>query len=146
MTSAMIFKLIGSATVLACGAVYARLSERKYSDELEEYRRLLELIKYMKNEIEEFDTPLNVILSSRSIYGGIPGLLSSLKSERLKRATEEARLLGRGYKKEELRICERLLNRIGAEKDRLEAKAEEERVIARVKGIGASVAAVILLL
>lgn len=141
----MIFKIVGSATVLLCGALYAKYSQKGIADELSEAERLVGVFRFLKNEIEEFDTPLYEILKSKNIDGGIDGLIASVTSSRLREIIFEAKKLGRGYKKEELRICDRLVTRLEDEKKSLEAKAKETRVISKVKGYGVAAAVVILL-
>ena len=73
-------------------------------------------------------------------------LLSQIKSESLKKAVIETQRLGRGHKKEDIRICQNAVSVLEGEKKRLEEGVRETRAISRVKGIGISVAAVILLL
>lgn len=140
----MIFKLLGAVTVFACGALYALNSERAVEAELAEAEYLLSVFGYVKNETEEFDTPLFEILRARGC-GGVEELISSVKSDSLRAIISEARSLGRGYKKEELRICERILCNLESAKKTLEAKARETKAISRVKGLGIAAAAVILL-
>lgn len=142
----MIFKIVGSATVLLCGVLYARHAQKGVCAELAEVERLVGIFKYLRNEIEEFDTPLYSILKTQGIEGGIEGLLSTVECEKLRAAVSDAEKLGRGYKKEELRICDRLVSRLENEKKSLEIKVRETKVMSRVKGLGTAAAAVILLL
>lgn len=141
----MIFKILGAATVIFCGVLYAKNAQRGIGEELAEVEFWLEFFKFLKNEIEEFDTPLHAVLKSRDIDGSIEGLLSAVKCERLRAAVSDAKNLGRGYKKEELRICTRVIERLENEKKSLDAKAKETKVMSRVKGLGTAAAAVILL-
>ena len=142
----MIFKILGSVTVLLCGALYAKNAQKGVGEELFEAEYLLELFGYLKNETEEFDTPLYTVLKSRGIDGGIEGLVEKVRCEKLRAAVVDAKKLGRCYKKEELRICNRILSNLENEKKRLETKAKETKVMSRVKGLGTAAAAVILLL
>jgi len=144
--TAVIVKLVGSAVMLLCGALYAKNAQKNAFEELAEAERLLEVFKYVKNEIEEFDTPLYVALKSRGIEGGIDGLMSQISFENLRKTVSEAKKIGRGYKKEDLRVFDRVVSRLEDERKKLEAKAREAKVISRVKGIGISAAAVILFL
>lgn len=142
----MIFKIVGSAVVFLCGALYAQNAQKEVLCELDEAKRLLEVFRYLKNEIEEFDTPLFEALQAKGVKGGVEELSLSVSTARLGEIIGEAKNLGRGYKKEELRICDRLVSRLENEKKSLEAKARETKVISRVKGLGTAAAAVILLL
>ena len=143
---AVIVKLIGSAVMLLCGALYAKNAQRAELLELTQAERLLEIFKYIKSEIEEFDTPLYALLKNCGIDGGVDALLAQIAYENLKKAVSEAQKLGRGYKKEDIRTCERLVSALESEKNRLKERVRETRAISRVKGIGISAAAVILLL
>lgn len=142
----MIFKIVGSATVLLCGALYAKNAQRGIGEELAEAEYLLGVFRCLKNEIEEFDTPLNDVFKSHGVDGGIDGLLKEVKSQKLRTAAGDAQKLGRGYKKEELRICNRLISNLEEEKKHLEAKAKETKVMSSVKGLGTAAAVVILFL
>ena len=142
----MVFKVFGSALIFLCGALYARLSSSATLGELEEADRLLKLFSHIKNEIEEFGTPLNSVLLREGIEDGVEGLLLSVRHKRLSLAVGEARGLGRGHKKGDLRICERIISRLEEEKRRLVKSASEVRVLSRVKGFGTAAAAVILFL
>ena len=66
---AVIIKLLGSVVVLLCGALYAKNAQRAELSALLEAGELLEFFKYIKNEIEDFDTPLYAILKSRGVEG-----------------------------------------------------------------------------
>ena len=141
----MIVKLIGSAIIFCCGALYSSVAKRNAVRELAETDRVLSLFRYIKSEISDYSTPLEEIFASRQILGGTKGLLESL-SESLRAELYEARALGRGYGNEELRICDKLIGRLEARKKLLEAKAKEVTAISRVKGFGISAAVVILLI
>ena len=140
----MIVKLVGAAMVLACGAIYAKSSRVETERELSEAEYLLNIFKHLKHEIEEFDTPIYTVLKSYGIDGGVDGLLTEVKSERLKTAIRGVTSLGYGYKKEELRVCARLIDKLEEERKFLENKAKESKVMSRVKGIGIAAAVVIL--
>ena len=142
----MVFKVLGSFLIFSCGALYAHFSSSAVFGELEEANRLLRVFSYLKNEIEEFGTPLNSVLLREGIDRGVEGLLSSVRSKSLLSAIGEARGLGRGHKKGDLRICARIISRLEEEKRRLEKSASEARVLSRVKGFGTAAAAVILFL
>ena len=140
----MVFKLLGAVTVFACGTLYALNSERTVEAELAEAEYLLSVFGYVKDETEEFDTPLFEILRARG-FDGVETLISNVKSEGLCAIVSEARSLGRGYKKEELRVCNHILCNLESAKKSLEAKARETKAISRVKGLGLAAAAGILL-
>ena len=141
----MIVKLVGSAIIFFCGALYAISAKRDAVRELAETDRALALFRYIKSEISDYSTPLDEIFVSRQIFGGIEGLLESL-SESLRAELYEARALGRGYGNEELRICDKLIGRLETRKKLLEARVKEVTAISRVKGFGISAAVVILLI
>ena len=140
----MILKIVGSVVVLLCGAFYAKLSQREVKEELLEAEYLLDIFKHLKNEIEEFDTPVYTVLKSHGVDGGADRLLSGVKSEKLRTAIYSVKKLGYGYKKEELRVCDRLISNLEVEKNRLDAKVKEAKAMSKVKGIGVAAAAVIL--
>lgn len=142
----MIFRVVGSLLIFLCGALYANLSGSAVLCELDEAGRLLRLFSYLKSEIEEFGTPLNAALSREGVDGGVEGLLSSVRSKRLLAVLGEANVLGRGHKKGDLRVCERIISRLEVEKSRLEKAASEAKTLSRVKGFGTAAAAVILFL
>ena len=131
---------------MLCGALYSHNAQKAVSQELSEAERLLEIFKYLRNEIDEFDTPIYEALRAKGVEGSIEKIFSSVSSEGLRGAISEARLMGRGYKKEELRVCDRVVSRLEEKKKLLDAKAKETKVISRVKGLGTAAAAVILLL
>ena len=140
----MIVKLLGAAAVLACGAFYAKKSRAEIERELAEAEYLLGIFKHLKHEIEEFDTPVYTVFKSHGIDGGVDGLLTEVKSERLRAVILGAKSLGYGYKKEELRVCDRLIDKLEEEKKFLENKTKESKVMSRVKGLGIAAAVVIL--
>ena len=141
----MIFKVIGSAAVLLCGALYSKFSQISVTSELVEVKRLISLFRCLESEIGEFGTPLNRILLQNGVDGGINGLVTSVTSDRLRTVVKEARTLGRGPKSGDVRICTRICAALEAEKSRLEASVGEVKVISRVKGLGIAAAVVILL-
>ena len=106
----MIFKILGAATVIFCGVLYAKNAQRGIGEELAEAERLLGVFKYVKNEIAEFDTPLYSVLKSRGIEGGIDGLLSGISSKKLREAVAEAKKLGRSLIKSLFLLPEFLKN------------------------------------
>lgn len=141
----MIFKLLGAAALVICGGLYAKHSQKHINDEVKEAERLICIFVYLKNEIEEFDTPLVEALKEKGICGGVDGLLASCTG-RLYDAVKESEKLGRGYKSEELRICARVIDRLENERKILVKKAEEAAVLSRVKGYGIAAALIILLI
>ena len=140
---AVIFKLLGSVVLVLCGGLYANRSQAVIKSELGEVEELISVFGYIKNEIEEFDTPLDAVLEAKGIKGGIDRLLASC-SERAFEAAKEAQKLGRGSKNEELRICARIIERLESERKALAKKADEVVVLSRVKGYGTAAALIIL--
>ena len=139
----MIFKLLGACVVIACGGFYSRLAAHRAKERLVESESLLALFKYVRGEIGDYGTPLDEIFNSKGICGGVDGILSDLSDEAAK-LLEDAHLLGRGLGREELRICDRLISELEAYRCRCLEGLRVEKVMARVKGLGASAAIVIL--
>lgn len=139
----MIFKLFGAVILVLCGGLYAKHSQNRVKAELEEAETLIGLFCYIKNEIEEFDTPLDAVLEAKGIKGGMGRLLDSCPDSFFE-AVKEAARLGRGSKSEELRICVRTIERLEEERRALAKKAEETVVLSRVKGYGTAAALIIL--
>ena len=138
-------KLVGVAAVLACGAFYSYSARKSAFVELEENERALALFHSLKNEIADYGTPLWEFLSKNGVNGGINGYINSL-SPALSALLADAIRLGRGYRNEELRLCEALISRLEARQKELAQKARDATVLARVKGYGMSAAVIILLL
>ena len=141
----MVFKLAGATAVLACGAFYSYSERRLASRELEETEVALGVFERVRSEIADYGTPLWEILSGCGISGGIDGYLDGLSPE-LAELLEGAKRLGRGYRNEELRLCEQLLTRLKERQKALEQRAREVSALSRVKGYGLSAALIILLM
>lgn len=141
----MVFKLLGAVFMIACGALYSRFASRAAAEELEENRRVLELFRFVKSEIADYGTPLDCIFAQQGIAHGVDGLFASL-SPSLRDEIGEAARLGRGYGKEELRICDKLIARLEIRQKKLSDKLSEVSAVSRVKGLGLSAAVIILLI
>ena len=138
----MLVKLFGVCAVIASGFFYSRLASRRAAEKFAESDRVLELFRYVKSEISDYGTPLDVIFAAKGM-GGIEELLSEVSGE-LAELISAARSLGRGYGKEELRICDRLISCLEGYRSRCLEKLREEKAMAKVKGLGISAAIVIL--
>ena len=88
----------------------------------------MRIFSYLKNEIEEFGTPLNSVLLREGIDRGVEGLLSSVRSKSLLSAIGEARGLGRGHKKGDLRIGARIISRLEEEDEKINASLSDPEV------------------
>ncbi len=141
----MVFKLVGAAAVLACGAFYSYSERRLASRELEETEGALGVFERVRSEIADYGTPLLEILSGCGISGGVDGYLGTLSPE-LAELLCGARALGLGYRNEELRLCERLISLLKERQKALEQRAREVSALSRVKGYGLSAAIIILLM
>lgn len=141
----MVFKLLGAVFMIACGALYSRFASRAAAEELEENRRVLELFRFVKSEVADYGTPLDCIFAQQGIAHGVDGLFATL-SPSLRDEIGEAVRLGRGYGKEELRICDKLIARLEIRQKKLSDKLSEVSAVSRVKGLGLSAAVIILLI
>lgn len=141
----MVFKLLGAVFMISCGALYSRFASRAAAEELEENRRVLELFRFVKSEIADYGTPLDCIFAQQGIAHGVDGLFATL-SPSLRDEIGEAVRLGRGYGKEELRICDKLIARLEIRQKKLSDKLSEVSAVSRVKGLGLSAAVIILLI
>ena len=139
----MFVKLFGATLLFACGAFYARGARERAEKELFEAERAHLLVLRIKNEIADYGVPLNEILKSFGVDGGVESFLSSLSCERIMDSLADLRLIGYGYGKEELRICDRLLESLEVLKKEMAVRLREVTAISRVKGYGLAAAAVI---
>jgi len=142
----MLIKLIGAAMLFACGGYYSKTAREKAEKELSEVEFALSLIVRIKSEIADYGVPLGEILKSAGVNGGSEGVLRELTCEKVKECLCDLNLIGRGYGKEEMRICDKIAEGLGALKKETEARVREVTAISRVKGYGVAAAAVILLL
>lgn len=139
-------KLFGAALLFLCGALYSRSACERAKKELDETDFVISVITRVKNEIADYGAPLGDILKSFGIDGGTEELLLRVSCKSVREALRKLSLIGRGYGKEELRICDEILEQLAELKKSLNEKLKEVTAISRVKGYGVAAATVILLL
>lgn len=141
MPGMVIYKLAGAALLLLCGALGGRMICRDRERDLEVIEGYIALIKYIKNQIDCFNKPLDRILAScpNSILASIgaspgEGGMAELLGRSPNPPAAVAELLGGlslelggGYRESQLKLCDYYLGRIGAERDRLAAELPRKR-------------------
>ena len=154
----MIYKLLGCGILLGCGVLYPRLCARERRAVREQIEALMELVNFMRRQIECFRLPVAEILGRCDDglllqFGGRKESLSALfegtcwldrDAEAV--ARELAASLGKGYYVEQLVLCDAALTSLSALYDKREKGEEGKRRAEGVLSLGAAALAVILLL
>lgn len=151
----LVFKLVGCAAVLLCGAIYPRLRARDRRHAKGQAEALASLVRFVREQIEYYRMPLDAILARcdgeilchfgkgstlLEIFDATPWLDGRLE----KIALEFAHEIGRGYFFEQLNICQRAGEQLDIW---LKSCAETEVKRAKTQGvlsIGAAALMVIL--
>lgn len=153
-----IYKLLGSGLLLACGILYPCLGARERRMALAQIDALMELVGFIRRQIEYFRLPMRDILARcdgtlLSRLGGRAESLSALfektrwsDSGVKEIATGLATSLGRGYYAEQLLLCDEALSALAEIRLRRERGEESRRKTEGVLSLGAAALAVILLI
>ena len=158
----LIYKLLGSGFLLACGILYPCLCARERRTALVQIETLMELVGFIKRQIEYFRLPMREILArcDASVLRecGYPADVSPKsfsamleassfcdgECERIAHAFAEG--FGRGYREEETRGCEYYLAQLQAYKETLSKKLPAQKKMNATLSICAALALVLLLL
>lgn len=136
-------KLIGSILIIFASVIASYFYEKRLQSYITSTEELYELVLYIKNKIEYFSMPVNEILNSYSRDTGIINKLSEpdFLDKSIKGDIESfISNLGKGYKKEQVALCEYTLSVLEASKNKMKMeftkKAKTFRSLSLFTGIG----------
>lgn len=103
-------KIFGCILILISSICCAFFYEKSLNNKIKIYEEIIDFIKYAKNQIEYFSTPVDKIFTSYESKQ-ITDLLKNKSvtpsfSDESEKINEFFSLLGKGYKKEELQLCD----------------------------------------
>ncbi len=151
----LIFKLMGCTAVLLCGVAYPRLCARDRRLALRQADALAALVRFISEQIEYYRMPLDAILARCEgdilcRFGKGSTLAEMFDATRWQDSELEAialelsRELGRGYFSEQLCICQRALERLGAWRKKHAETEVKKAKTESVLSFGAAALAIIL--
>ncbi len=155
------FKLFGCALIMLSGAVGAALLSRAESERLKRIDALIELLRFIRREIDYFCVPINEIfrradpriLKECGVSGTVTdfdSFISSLSPEpdgEIKNIlTSFSRELGVSYREEQLKNCDLHINTLLSLRDRAYTESKKNKKLHTTLCISAAAAVVILLL
>ena len=156
-----LLKLFGCALIMLSGVVSAAFLNRAESERLKRLDALIELLRFIRREIDYFCVPINEIfkradidlLKSCGVHGTVTdfeSFISSLTPEpdvEIKNAlTSFSRELGVSYREDQLKNCDLHINSLVSIRDKAFAENKKNKKLHTTLCISAAAAVVILLL
>ena len=160
-TQMLWFKLSGCGLIMLSGCVFAVLLNRSENERLKRIYALLELMRFIRREIDYFCVPVNEIFkrvdknilnacgSSGEItdFDSFIASLSPEPDEEIRSVlTSFSRELGVSYREEQLKNCDLHINTLSSLCDRAERESKKNKKLHTVLCISAAATVVILLL
>ena len=155
------FKLFGCALILLSGAVCATLLNRAESERLKRLDALVELLRFIKREIDYFCVPVNEIfrrtdprilkdcgaVGTVSDFDSFIASLSPEPDSEIKNIlTSFSRELGVSYREEQLKNCDLHINTLESLRERAYSESKKNKKLHTTLCMSAAAAVVILLL
>ena len=155
------FKLFGCALIMISGGVCATLFNRAESERLKRLDAFIELLRFIKREIDYFCVPVNeifrradpCILTDCGAVGTVSdfdSFIASLSpepdSEIKNILTSFSRELGVSYREEQLKNCDLHINTLEALRERAYSESKKNKKLHTTLCLSAAAAVVILLL
>ena len=144
-------KIIGSILIICASVAFSYFYEKKQKEKIKHANELYDFIKYIRAQIEYFSTPVYKIYveySNKTEY--ISSLLipskNSLKDEYNNFVSNFFANLGKGYKKEQLQLCDYALEYIKNYEKKTRAEYPNKIKVFRALSIFAGFCVVILLI
>lgn len=148
-------KLIGSVFIIFASVVSSYFYEKTLKENMKNTDELYDLINYIKINIEYFSTPINEILISYS-YNSIfiqeligksnLKVLNFLDSNTKSNLNSFFNELGKGYKKEQIALCEYNLKILDALREKMKMEFSNKSKLFRSLSLFSGIGCVILLI
>lgn len=145
-------KIIGCGLILIASLVCAFYYEKRIKDKLSRYNELISFISYIKNQIEYFSYPINEIFtkyqdSSPFINSIIDNNLDTkyLTSEEATQINDFIASLGKGYKKEQIALCEYNISFFNVSLEKTKYEAPKKIKVFRSMSLFVGICSIILL-
>ena len=139
----MPFRLVGGVLLFLSAWGYSRSEILRAKKELAETEAAIELFLKLKSGIFEYSLPVCDLLFEYCGHRDMGAYLSSL-TPGLSSLLADAARLGRGYKSEELRLCDLLIEKLKERQSKQKKTCTEVTALSRVKGYGIAAAIIIL--
>ncbi len=148
-------KLVGGILIICASICASFFYEKRLKQEIANHIALIDLIGYISTQIEYFSKPINDIFSSYKTEN--PVILEIISKKELadlsyfdKKIQKDTRILlcelGKGYKKEQITLCEYTKNIISPLVSELKTEYSKKCKIYRSLSLFIGISAVILLI
>jgi hypothetical protein len=145
-------KIIGCGLILIASIVCAFYYEKRIKEKISRYNELISFINYIKNQIEYFSYPINEIFAK---YQDTSLFINSIINNNLdtKYLTNEEKAqiidfitsLGKGYKKEQIALCEYNIGFFNVSLDKTKYEAPKKIKVFRSMSLFVGICSIILL-
>lgn len=145
-------KIIGCGLILIASLVCAFYYEKRIKEKIARYSELISFISYIKNQIEYFSYPINEIFER---YQPCSPFISSiiennvdtkyLTSEEKAQINEFVASLGKGYKKEQIALCEYTISFFNVSLEKTKYEAPNKIKVFRSMSLFVGICSIILL-
>lgn len=145
-------KLLGCGLILIASVVCAFYYEKHIKIKISYYSELISFINYIKNQIEYFSYPIDEIfakydISSDFLSSIVNGNVDSLRlsNEEKTQINEFMSSLGKGYKKEQIKLCEYNIAFFNTSLDKIKYEAPNKIKVFRSMSLFIGICTIILL-
>ncbi len=146
-------KLLGSLLIIVASVVSSFFYEKKLKLSIKNTDELCKLIVHIKNKIEYFSLAINEIYASYPTENDfISGIFNDIYdfSSLDKDLEDDTKMffssIGKGYKKEQLALCDYLINRLTISKEKMKTDFNKKVKIFRSLSLFTGIGMVILLI
>ena len=139
-------KLIGSVLIIFASIIASYLYEKKLKASIQATEELYHYVLFIKNKIEYFSMPINEIKKSYPCPNIISNNVEFLDKESKNTMDNFLSKLGKGFKKEQLALCEYTLRTLEQSRDKAKMEFTKKTKVFRSLSLFTGIGCVILLI